>query len=149
MQEAKRLEALAELWEHPLNLRIKTVDRIGEKCFQEKAAVNNTFPIPLRVAVVKRVKRQKLLSEIVWSKCGRELCVSALMNLSGREQIKCVRDGSDDSELRQCVYGLLGHDMNLVKYVHHGPDGRDALYKCEICRKEKLEPYESSTADSV
>ena len=149
IQDAKRLTALAESQELLLDLRIKAVDRIGEESILEKVAVHDVFPLPLRAAAVKRVKSQSLLAEIVWSRCERDLRLSALTNLSGREQIERVRDSSDDSELRQCACGRLGHDMKLVEYVPHGRDGRDALSRCEICGKEKLEPYEWSTADSV
>ncbi len=149
MQDAKRLAALMELQELPLDLRIKSVERIKDENVLEKLAVNDAFPASLRAAAVKQVKNQNQLNGIVWSKCDRDLRLSALMNLTGREQIERVRDESDDSELRQRACGRLGHDMKLVKYVPHGRDGRDALYRCEICGKEKLEPYEWSTADSV
>ncbi|MBQ9325185.1 MAG: hypothetical protein IJ246_05385 [Clostridia bacterium] len=149
MQDAKRLAILAERQELPLDLKTKAVEQIRDEDALEKLAVNDAFPASLRAAAVKRIKNQSLLSGIVWSKSDRDLRLAALMNLAGRDELERVRDESDDSELRQSACGRLGHDMKLVEYVPHGRDGKDALYQCEICGKEKLEPYEWSTADSV
>ena len=42
-----------------------------------------------------------------------------------------------------------GHKKKLIKYIPHGNGGKDAVYVCEKCGEEIIEPYEWSSADSI
>lgn len=112
-------------------------------------AADEALPIKLRTAAVKRVKNQELLSEIVWSKDHSNIRVAATMNITDKEELERIRDEADNSRIRRCACESLGHKWDFVEYVSHGRGGKDALYICETCGEEKLEPYEWSSADSV
>ena len=112
-------------------------------------AADEALPITLRTAAVKRVKNQELLSEIVWSKDHSDIRVAATMNITDKEELERIRDEADDSRIRRCACESLGHKWDFVEYVSHGRGGKDALYICETCGEEKLEPYEWSSVDSV
>ncbi len=129
--------------------RRNAIARIQDEKILEKAAVDKTLPEKLRIDAIKKVKDQELLSEIAWSKSSWDMRIAAVENIKDREELVRIREGSDSTTVRQCACGRLGHKMGFVEYKPHGRDGRDAVYKCETCGEEKVEPYEWSTADSV
>lgn len=149
IEKAAHLNEILEIPEVPLDLKIEVTRKIQDADILDKMAADEALPIKLRTTAVKRVKNQELLSEIVWSKDDRDIRAAAIMNITDKEELERIRDEAKYSQMRQCACGRLGHKWDFVEYLPHGRGGKDALYICEICGEEKLEPYEWSSADSV
>ena len=106
--------------------------------------------IATKKCAIERISDEKILNDIaVNDRIIKEIRHIASQKLETIKESDRIHKELEQLKAKREACGRGGHKKKLIKYIPHGNGGKDAVYVCEKCGEEIIEPYEWSSADSI
>ena len=106
--------------------------------------------IATKKCAIERISDEKILNDIaVNDRIIKEIRHIASQKLETIKESDRIHKKLEQLKAKREACGRGGHKKKLIKYIPHGNGGKDAVYVCEKCGEEIIEPYEWSSADSI